>query len=1700
MSMTWGPRDYRRFDELAEEFAQRYRRGERPGIQEYVDRLPEMADEIREMFPALIAVEQVERDARDEACQPSPAAARLRQIGDYRILREVGRGGMGVVYEAEQISLGRRVALKVLPVQKSGDRVIEERFRREARAAAKLHHTNIVPVYEVGQDGGARYYAMQFIDGLGLDAVITELNRLLEDRARSQIGIVAASGGRSRRRRGEPSRHGIDTPTLGGGVEVSAVLRSILTGRFDPGGRGPDLAEGSPSMTAGTVARGLAASREIGRESRGALFDRPPSRTGADIATVVDSAGSQATHRLEPEFSTSGSSSSPTSAILPGGTQLSSVEAGRRAFIRSLAQIGRQVAGALAYAHARRIVHRDIKPSNLLLDTEGVVWIADFGLAKGEDEGLTQSGDILGTIRYMAPERFRGEGDARADVYALGLTIYELLTLHPAFTSSDRLKLIEQIKTEEPPRPRTIDARIPRDLETIVLKAIEKDPEARYQTAEAMGDDLGRFLADEPIKARQVSALERYWRWARRNPLIAGLVGAVAALLIVVAFGSIAAAAYSQQLARREQVATRKAIEERDISRRLALDKGFALAEEGQADRGLHWMLEALKTAPEEAVEFRRMVRWNMGAWLGQVHKPLRIIETGGPSDYLAFSHDGKAFATLSKRNPAPSIDLWETGSGRKLRSFPGVLSPFAFRPGGKMLLACDEKQRLVAIDLVSGSVLWTTTESPKRDHSWDGIAFSPDGSTVLALRHDGSDRAWLLRFDTATGQQRGDRILGLNSRAAIAPDGKTVATERREKGELHIDVYELNSGRRAASWRVSGAGVDALLFGPDGKSLFVGLFEGDQFTGRRQFGQLWDPAKGAPRSLLIARTTAAMYAPSSDRLVTTTNNMQVTRDATTGVMRGSRFPATSASAHSLASHPDGRTMLVSDSVSTVRLWQVSADAEPVLSSETDGPRSVTRSGSNQERRASRFFTTLSADGQVSLSLTMSAGGRKAIRLSDPATGCPRGSPALQLRGWSLRAVAISPGGNSFATGSHPDGRVAGEVRLWDAKTGRLLLSPMQHTNYVSALAFHPDGTVLAAGDFSGLVRTWDTSTGKEIGRPLNQGEIVLTLAYSPDGKTLAVGLSDDHTGRPGIRLWDAVSRQPRGELLPANDVPRRLEFRPDGQALLAVHNDHTQLWDAIHSRAIGKPMVDEAAAGFSPNGRAFLTLGTEGTVKLREASTGAILTTLLTSASLALCASYRSDGGLIAVGFEDGTVRLCDPATSQPVGPPRHMRHAVGRVVFTSDGRTVAAIDEEGESRTWTVPEPVPASGVDDLTLLIEARTGLHKETGLAISRLDAAAWRERLGLLGRLDPSAVRPDDNPAWHGPMIREAEQNGNTFAAIWHLDQLIADRPDDWFLRARRARAWATADQFDKAEQDYLQAERRGKREEVLDFQTHCEIECSTAERWFEALWYLDRLILARPDDAWLHEERAAVYGKLGREADRLAEVARVFELGVDEGLVIPRAEELGRAGRWAEAARLLARCGRTGPLSRELAQAWAVACLKAGDRAGYRAVCAAIMAGQGPDPAVVWSVLNAASLFGLGADGLDDYRLAMGWLEHRLSAVPAPHAMYRHLFSSALGGLLLRAGRVDEAIVRLNEGISAAAMELPTDWAYLALAHAKKGDLAEARRWLDRLRASPHDPNASFWDLQELALLWNEAESLLFDAGFPSDPFHGPKP
>jgi serine/threonine protein kinase len=356
-----------------------------------------------------------------------------RQLGEYRIVRVIGHGGMGVVFEAVQESLGRRVALKVLSLQSQPSPIQVQRFQREAKAAAALHHSNIVPVFGVGKDHGIHYYAMQFIQGQGLDKVLDDVRWLRHDLAEGK-------------QTEEPL-----TQTLS-----ARSAQGLLSGKFP--GAATD-ADGSfvLNLTAPVLLEGGPAASQIGERS--------------------------------------------SIAYLPIA-----------AYYRSVATAGAQVAEALAYAHGQGILHRDIKPSNLLLDTRGTVWITDFGLAKVDDStDLTQQGDLIGTIRFMAPERLEGVCDVRSEVYSVGATLYEMVTLRHVFTAADQLALLEQVRSNTPLRPRRYDARVPRDLEKIILKAMARDPAERYASSAALAEDLRLFLADPPVRARRASPVEQIW-------------------------------------------------------------------------------------------------------------------------------------------------------------------------------------------------------------------------------------------------------------------------------------------------------------------------------------------------------------------------------------------------------------------------------------------------------------------------------------------------------------------------------------------------------------------------------------------------------------------------------------------------------------------------------------------------------------------------------------------------------------------------------------------------------------------------------------------------------------------------------------------------------------------------------------------------------------------------------------------------------------------------------------------------------------------------------------------------------------------------------------------------------------------------------------------------------------------------------------
>src|SRR5262245_41987579 len=393
-----------RLNEILAAYLEAVEAGQAPDKRVWQERHPEFAAELEAFCADFARIDPLaaplrSADGPDDAAPPE-AELSLGRLGDFRVVRELGRGGMGVVYEAEQLSLGRRVALKVLPYVGALDARQLQRFRNEARAAASLRHDHIVQVHAIGCERGMHFYAMEFIEGQTLAQYIRGLR---------------------------------------------------------PGGEQP-------------------------LPAHAATLDYAPAEPGTATRPVA----ALSTERSNP----------------PG-----------KSFYRHAAALITQAADALEHAHALGIVHRDVKPGNLLLDRDGRVYVSDFGLARfGPDAGLTMSGDLLGTLRYMPPEQAlarHGLVDHRADVYGLGCTLYELLTGRPAVDATDRADILRRIAFEEPAAPRKLDKSIPAELETIALKALATDPADRYATAGEFADDLRRWLGHQTIKATPPSLWQR---------------------------------------------------------------------------------------------------------------------------------------------------------------------------------------------------------------------------------------------------------------------------------------------------------------------------------------------------------------------------------------------------------------------------------------------------------------------------------------------------------------------------------------------------------------------------------------------------------------------------------------------------------------------------------------------------------------------------------------------------------------------------------------------------------------------------------------------------------------------------------------------------------------------------------------------------------------------------------------------------------------------------------------------------------------------------------------------------------------------------------------------------------------------------------------------------------------------------------------
>lgn len=416
-------------DRIAEEFSAAIRAGENPSVDEFVSRYGDRSGDLKKLLDSIVLIEGVKEQSQPESQSPQIP----EQLDDYRIVREIGRGGMGIVFEGIHSALSRRVAIKVFSGNVLNEKQQLARFKQEARAAARLRHRHIVPVYGVGSAGGVHYFVMDLIPGRSLKQELTVLHGLTCEAAATQVGANSTTA-----------------------VEAASETEFAIADEF--------LSEEYSSIP----------------------------------LQIKDIAG--------------------------------------KAYYRWVAQTAKDICDALQYAHQNGVLHRDIKPANLLLDEKKSVLIADFGLAKiGEQQDFTKTGDVVGTPQYMPPESIKGQYDIRSEVYALGLTLYELLARRPAITGKNTAEVLRLALEGVRDLPQECRSQVPRDLQTITLKALSFEPGERYQSAGAMRDDLQAFLESRPISARPISSVEKVWRWAKREPLIASLSLSVFSLLSLLA-------------------------------------------------------------------------------------------------------------------------------------------------------------------------------------------------------------------------------------------------------------------------------------------------------------------------------------------------------------------------------------------------------------------------------------------------------------------------------------------------------------------------------------------------------------------------------------------------------------------------------------------------------------------------------------------------------------------------------------------------------------------------------------------------------------------------------------------------------------------------------------------------------------------------------------------------------------------------------------------------------------------------------------------------------------------------------------------------------------------------------------------------------------------------------------------------------------
>ena len=1031
--------------QLAEEFTAKVRAGQMPQIEDYARQHPELSERIRALFPTLLFLEGM---AAGKPANGSAAAtvapgggpadfAAGQMFNQYRIERELGRGGMGVVYEAVHLPLSKRVALKVLPLLAGSGASHLERFLREAQTAAGLHHTNIVPVFDIGQSNNMPYYAMQYIEGRGLDRVLAE----------------------------------------------------------------------SPA--------------EFG----------PPHSAG---------------------------------------------------FFRRVGQLGIQAADALAYAHDRGVIHRDIKPSNLLLDKQGVLWITDFGLARRrQDVALTHSGALVGTPRYMSPEQAdasRCPIDHRTDVYSLGVTLYELATSRPPFSGKTPAEVVLQIIGREPIPPRRLDPAIPRDLETIILKAMAKQPGDRYQTAAELSDDLRCWLNLEPIKARRIGPVGRGIRWCRRNPRLAAV--SAAAAVIILALSSFyyahlvtakAAAEEALEVAKTERGKATDALQDAEKQRdnaRTAGDQAKDSLARSLYDQarllltsrqpGRRWLvLDHLK----EAEKLRGRARANpaakpsadlpsraelrdkgVAALLMGDARVVSRIETGFGRP--AVTGDGRRAAVMwiDPSFTKGAIRMLDLQDGKLLSQWNVACGmTLAMRPDGKVLAAAQEQPPSITLrECSTGKPLSTLvlppSVKPAQLAAPGSLTFSPDGGYLAFQAFQGKD---LVLWDVRDPGHPKTAVAapGYNNPPALPAfafnsNGNVLAYVSREKT---VRLWEYQSSNKPTEIALPQPIAGALAFGDNDRLLALGPGIGGP-TGSKRSVLIWDLLRNREKVRVeleqgqLAGSSA--FSPDGKRLAIGTLELGgdiVVYDVTTGneVMR---MESAHTSVVALLQWQKGGKHLVSAGLEgTIKIWEL---AEPGIQ------------------------TSLESGAKGIQAFAFSPDGKWLAVCDDKKTRLINRATAELVHEWSGsgqqllfrsdgRQLAVLGAGLVLAW-NFDSGKEVIHLQSKDWKKGKLLTTGMD-ASYWSSAAFNTEGYLLVAGMQDKRLGVWEAaaakprwqapSTGQRLAFLSTDGRWLMDTPGSPYEVSKPILIRESLTGREVSELPSPTGARPIGGLFSPNSL-----------------------------------------------------------------------------------------------------------------------------------------------------------------------------------------------------------------------------------------------------------------------------------------------------------------------------------------------------------------------------------------------------------------------------------------------------------------------------------------------------------------------------------------------------------------------------------